>query len=215
MHPQVMWDRLQYINGLWFFMSQHTTSWWWCGTFAGVLPKAGPHLGCSVAWMDRVPVYLLCPSLLQCELCTKWTCEWVVTHAWHVVLPVTSHTTLRMAWLFCRSYRTRSHHLGVFWIGWSGSQCIDCDLGFSSHIWNRWHHIYDLWFTTSWLRLPGRWRGKVVPTNSDPIAWVLHCVDGWDPSMLIMSKTCETVYMHPQDVWNGWQSIHDLWFTTS
>ena len=44
---------------------------------------------------------------------------------------------------------------------------------------------------------------------------MLCCFDGRHPNVLIVFHVCQTLSMHPQDMWNGWQHIHDRLYLAS
>ena len=124
-----------------------------------------------------------------------------------------------MAWFFCRFFQIWSYSLGDMWLGWASSQCIYCVIGLSYlvHVPTR---FMELVATYIWPVVPGdntyhhddgmvilHILPNLVPQLGCSVAWV-----GWHLSALIVSQDCQTLSMHPQDMWNGYQHIHSLWF---
>ena len=77
-------------------------------------------------------------------------------------------------------------------------------------MWNGWQHTHSLWFfplqhTKSW----GCFGGFAILTKSGPTAWVHWGLDEQDPGV-IMSHACQTLPIHPQNMWNMWQHIHGI-----
>ena len=50
----------------------------------------------------------------------------MVSYTWPAVLHLPIYTTLRMAWLFCRSWQIWSHILGDLCLSWTVSPFIEC-----------------------------------------------------------------------------------------
>ena len=57
--------------------------------------------------------------------------KWIVTDLWHVVLRVTTDTTLKIAWWFCKYWQIWSDSLDAIGLGWTASKFTDYVPGFS------------------------------------------------------------------------------------
>ena len=115
------------------------------------LPNLIPQFGCSVAWVDRTSVYLLCHrfwhmlSMYPHSMCNGWQ------HIHCMRFFTQQHTPPEDGLVVLQVPPSLVRILGAMCLGWTGSQCIDCLQGLSnlSHI----PTIYVEWAATYQLHV--------------------------------------------------------------
>ena len=95
-------------------------------------PNLFPQIGCSEAWLNRIPVYWSHTMLVRYCACTQKHANWVETYPWPFVFHVTTYSNLMMASLFWSSLHQICSHitrLGALGLGWTEFLYIDCVSG--------------------------------------------------------------------------------------
>ena len=122
----------------------------------------------------------------------------MATHPWPLVPCITIHTSMWMAWWFCRSYQTWVHILGDLWPGWMrASLCMDCITGLS----DLYNASRDMWHVCEPIH--GHWSSHHNPHL--PGVGIMVC------------KSCKTLTHIFGGMWPGWRAslcvsyIPDMW----
>ena len=195
LYPQDMWKEWQRVHGLWFFVSQHASSWG-CHCCFTVLAKFDPTSWalCGLDWHDLIMSH-------DCHTFPIYpyhkTCEWVVIHPWQVVHHITTYTTMKMTFCFAGSAQC----CPTTWVvcsldGYDSSVLIVSSIACQTlpmhpqEMHNEWYHIHDLGFSIPQLIPPWCWHGALqflpnpVQQIGSSVAWMdrPQCID-WVPGL--------------------------------